>query len=291
MGPTDPTDPPPTDGQRCEYQSTAFAGALLELDADPTSAERLAFVVRDVPDPAVIDAATLRFASYDADHPGEEGRIFVNGMGPFDLPANPAWDNADGTGAIDVRAALVAGDNLVEFAPGPLSRSFFRIGRVAIEADARVAECTPAPPPPDPRAVEREIAYRDAIYTNRSTWVIRCADYAFTAAGDEHLETDCDGGYRPGGSRRGTATFRFAGVARAEYEVWIRSRHTENRNPAGALFIVDGVGRRISQRSDRNHTNDLWGTAVLEGDVDVVLDSSQESQSDSVISVRLVPIG
>ena len=121
-------------------------------------------------------------------------------------------------------------------------------------------------------------------------WVIRCADYAFTAYSDEHTATDCDGGYRPGGNRRGTATFHFAAVVGAEYEVWIRSRHTENRNPSGALFIVDGVERRISQRSDRNYTDDLWGTAVLEGDVDVVLDSSRESQSDSVISVRLVPV-
>ena len=279
------TNPPlaPID---CTFMANDFGAGLRELDTGPGGAP-LRFTVRGIPDPALIDRATLHFRSYDADHPGEEGVITVNGMGPFDLPANLAWDNLEGAGELDVRAAIVAGDNAIAFGPGPLPRSFFSIGDVRIDARVRIAECSP---PPDPTAVERMIHYRDAIYTNRPTWVIRCDDYAFTASGDEHTATDCDGGYVPGGSRRGTATFRFTDVIESNYEVIIRSRHTENRNPAGALFIVDGVERRISQRSSRDHTDDVWGDAHLGGDVDVVLDSSHEGESDSVISVRLVPL-
>ncbi len=288
------TSPEPGGPLACEYRSNGYDGALLTLDAGPTSTERLVFVIEDVPNHAQLDTATLRFESYDADHPGEEGEIYVNGVGPFELPANAAWDNSPGTGALDVLGALVTGDNLIEFGSGDLSRSYFRIGRVSIEAQARVTECTAAPepaptPPPGTGAVERTIGYRDAVYTNRATWVVRCADYAFTAYSDEHLSSDCAGEYRAGGNRRGTASFQFRGVIPAEYEVWVRSRHTENRNRHGALFIVDGVERRISQRSDRDRTDDLWGTAILGGDVDVVLDSTRESESDSVISVTLRP--
>jgi len=290
-GPTPPTDAggPVVPVMACGYAADDFGGSMRQLDSGPDG-ERLRFVVQGLPAVALVTRATLRFRTFDADHPGEEGTIYVNGAGPFDLPADLAADNAERAAELDVLSYLVEGDNLIEFGPGPLTRSYFRIGDVIIDIEARVSECMPPPPPPDPSAVERSVYYRDAVYTNRATWVIRCADYAFTGAGDEHTATDCDGGYVPGGNRRGTATFHFPAVVRADYEVIIRSRHTENRNPSGALFIVDGVERRISQRSDRNHTDDLWGTARLEGDIEVVLDSSRESQSDSVISVRLVPV-
>jgi len=281
--------PAPAATMECGYRADDFGGPMRQLDSGPGGAP-LRFVVRGLPDPSLVDSAVLRFTSHDADHPGEEGAIFVNGDGPFDLPADARWDNLDAAGELDVTGLLVDGDNLIEFAPGPLSRSFFGIGDVRVDATARVDECSPPPPPPDPSAVERSMHYRDAVYSNRRTWVVRCDDYAFTAYGDEHVESDCDGAYRPGGDRRGTATFTFTDVVRADYEVVIRSRHTENRNPAGALFIVDGVERRISQRSDRDRTDDVWGVARLEGTVDVVLDSSREAQSDSVISVRLVPV-
>jgi len=281
--------PGPDPAISCGFLADDYGSPMRRLDTGPGGAP-LRFFVRGLPDPALVDSAVLRFTSHDADHPGEEGAIFVNGEGPFDLPADASWDNADGAGELDVTAHLVGGDNLIEFAPGPLPRSFFGIGDVRVDATARVDECAPPPPPPEPGAVERSMHYRDAVYSNRRTWVVRCDDYAFTASGDEHVETDCDGAYRPGGDRRGTATFTFTDVVRADYEVIIRSRHTENRNPAGALFVVDGVERRISQRSDRDRTDDVWGVARLEGAVDVVLDSSREGQSDSVISVRLMPV-
>ncbi len=141
------TSPAPEPGGplACEYRSNGYDGAQLLLDVTPGSSERLVFVIEDVPHHAQLDTATLRFESYDADHPREEGQIYVNGVGPFELPANAAWDNGAGTGALDVLGALVTGDNLIEFGPGDLSRSYFRIGRVSIEAQARVTECAAAP--------------------------------------------------------------------------------------------------------------------------------------------------
>jgi hypothetical protein len=144
------------------------------------------------------------------------------------------------------------------------------------------------PPPPPPDAVVRTVDYHDATYTQRHNWVLRCNDYAYTGRGRDHLEEDCDGLFDPDGSRRGTATFRFPNVVEAEYDVIIRSRHTTNRNPRGALFIVNGDERRVFQDDDANYVEDLWGRKRLGGDVTVVLDS-REGESESVIWVRLRP--
>lgn len=272
----------------CTFPSTTFGAGLVELDVPTGSPDRLVFQIPGVPDPGVVQSATLRFDSRDADHPGEEGLVWVNGQGPFDLPADPAWDNAAGTGEIDVGTALVAGVNSVEFGAGSLvPRSVFEIGNVVIDATAALPAC-PDPPPPLP--AERTVDYHDATYTMRHNWVLRCDDYAYTARGDEHLEEDCEGLYAPDGTRMGTATFAFPDLAPSLYEVQIRSRHTVNRNPNGALFVVDGVGMRIFQNDDAGYVTDIWGQARLQGDVDVVLDSAQEQESDSVIWVRLVPV-
>ena len=263
----------------------------------PNSAERLVFSVRGLPAPALIEQAVLTFDSYDADHPGQEGSIQVNASGPFDIPAREAWDNMAGTGSVDISGSTVEGDNRVAFGPGPLERSFYRISNVRIAARARVAACPegpPPPPPPPPEARVREIRYPNAEYTNRRTWVVGCENnraraYAFTATGDEHVPTDCEGIYRAGGNRRGDAIFRFDNVVEATYDIVIGSRHTENRPQGGALFLVNGESRRIGQRSDRDFTEDTWGQRRLSGQVDVILRS--EGNSDSVTHVRLVPRG
>lgn len=277
----------------CTYASDSFGTGMLELDSGPTGSP-LVFFVAAVPDPSLVESAELRFVSYDADHPGQEGVIDVNGN-TFDLPAMEGWDNASGTGSIDVLSAIVAGDNRISFGPGPLDRSFFRIGDVELVLRARVDACVVVLPPP-PDAVERRMHYTEATYSNRSTWVVPCRDanplrnYAFTAAGDEHIETDCTGEFRPGGSRRGTAVFRFEDVVPARYRVVIRSRHTENRNPAGALFTVNGEERRILQTTSSDYEDDVWGERMLGGVVEVILDSTREANSDSVTEVSLLPI-
>jgi hypothetical protein len=273
----------------CTLVADGYGGAMLELDVGPSSTERLVFTIHGVPAPMLLDAATLRFASWDADHPGEEGTIVVNGNAPHDLPAMVGWDNQAGDGSLAVLGELAVGDNVIEFGPGPLERSFFRIGDVALDITGALPPC---PDGPDPMAIERTIDYHDAVYTQRNNWVLRCDDYAYTAHGADHAGEDCDGLFAPDGTSKGTATFAFDDVVPGMYEVRIRSRHTVNRNPAGALFIVDGVEKRIPQNDDADYVTDVWGTAALGGDVLVVLDSTREDdESDSVIWVRLVPSG
>ncbi len=292
-----PPPPPPPGALDCVFDSDTVGEPALELDVGPNSGERLTFVVRGLPAPAFVEQATLTFDVYDADHPGEEGRIRVNGSGPFDIPARVEWDNVATAVTVDISGATVEGGNRVEFGPGPRERSFFHISDVRIAARARVEVCPegpPPPPPPPPEARVREIRYPAAEYTNRRTWVLGCENngaraYAYTARAEEHEPTDCEGLYRAGGDRRGDGIFRFPAVVDATYDIVVGSRHTENRNPRGALFLVNGEARRISQRSDRDFTEDIWGQRRLSGDVEVILRA--EGESDSVTFVRLVPRG
>lgn len=273
----------------CSYEASDFDAPLSWLDTPVGAGDVLEFTVGGLPDPAAVSVATLHFDTFDADHPGQEGTVFVNGQGPLELPANEAWDEGEGTGSLDVSELVVAGDNVIEFGGGSVpTGNYYAVGRVRIELTATVVECPPAPPP---MPLERTVTFTEAEYTERHNWVLRCDafEYAYTAYGDEHIPTDKDGLYAPDGSRSGTAIFSFPNLAEATYEIQIRSRHTVNRNPMGALFVVDGEGKRILQDDDADFVTDIWGTKDLGGDVDVVLDSTMEAQSDSVIWVRLVP--
>ncbi len=298
-GPPAPLDagPAPLAPRSCRVESTTYDGPMQELDTGPTASTRLRFTLRAVPGPVV--SASLRFDCHDCDHPGEEGYVYVGGR-RFAMPANAAWDNVTTHDLrVDVTGAVTGGDTVVEFGPGPLARSFFRVGRVALVVEARVATCPGGTPAPvdagvvtGPR-VTRTMTYTQAEYTLRRNWVFRCdANYAFTAHGSEHIPTDCPRLYNPDGTRRGTATWRFPAVATGTYDVLITSRHSVNRNPAGALFLVNGTPRRVPQNDDRGGLNlftDTWGRIALSGDVVVVLDSSTR-ESDSVTSVTLRPV-
>lgn len=295
LGPPTPAIPE----QRCRVESTTFAAAMQELDVGPTSSARLRFTLPGIP--AGVTAAALLYDSFDSDHPNEEGVVTVGGR-RFQMPANTAWDNVTVPGhRVDVTGAVAAGDNAVAFGPGPLPRSFFRVGRVALEFTARVERCpgaaTPMPMPADAGTptgpvVERTIGYRAATYTQRGNWVFRCdANYAYTARGD-HASEDCTGGYSPDGTLRGTATFTFTNVTAATYDVLIGSRHSENRNDMRALFTVNGEANRIDQRTGEGSltiVTDLWGRRALSGTVRVVLDATRNSGSDSVSFVTLRP--
>jgi len=137
--------------------------------------------------------------------------------------------------------------------------------------------------------VFRELGYRSASYGQRHNWVLDCRDYAYSAAGAEHRE--CDSAYAPDGSRQGTASFVFENVPRGWYTAYVGGRHTENRNPSGARFLVDGHAATINQRSSSGSAVwDLHGQYCLEGRVEVVLDSTVNSGSDSVMGVRLDPV-
>lgn len=136
--------------------------------------------------------------------------------------------------------------------------------------------------------VERSMGYRDATYDQRRNWVLDCRDYAYTGRGDEHEA--CDARYNPDGSTHGRAIFAFEGVIDDLYDVFVEGRHTENRNPAGMLTIVDGVERRIPQNDDRDMVWDLHGRHRLSGRVEVIIDSTRENGSDAVRAVRLTPV-
>ena len=157
-------------------------------------------------------------------------------------------------------------------------------------------EATTPPPPtcggdPGSRTM-RSMHYRDASFSPRSSWVLTCRDYAYTARFDEHEA--CDASYRAG-SGVGTATFHFSGVPTGSYDVFVSGMHTNNRNPSGMLVRVSSgptvESARISQRDGSNAIqNDLVGRYCVSGTIDVVIDSST-AQSDSVRTVSLVPAG
>jgi hypothetical protein len=162
-------------------------------------------------------------------------------------------------------------------------------------------ECGPSTTPPpgnpscptDPQrpATQRQQHYSQATFAPRSSWVLQCRDYAYTAQYAEHAA--CDSQYSPG-SGKGKATFLF-NVNPGTYDVYVEGRHTANRNPAGARVEVIGNGDThvayISQRSEPHVlTMDLHGRYCLDGPVQVVIDSSVSSASDSVSQVRLVPV-
>jgi len=145
------------------------------------------------------------------------------------------------------------------------------------------------PVDPNDRPTILEMNYREARFTQRHNWVLDCYDYAYTARAQEHQA--CDGQFHPDGSRRGTAIFVFVDVPQGRYEVLIGARHTENRNGAGAVFLVNERSRTIDQRV---HAPDrVWdhhGVYCLSGQVQVVLDSSVNGGSDSVSAIRLEPM-
>jgi|JI6StandDraft_1071083.scaffolds.fasta_scaffold00913_6 hypothetical protein len=261
----------------------------LELKVPKGSGTQLKFTAKGLPDPSTVEAATLRFTSYDADHPGEEGVIVVNGGAALDLPAALAWENKDHATEVVLPGPTVAGDNLIAFGAGSfVDGSFYRISQVALELEVHLEECPPAPMGP-PKSVQ--IGYEDAVYTRPHNWVLRCdydEGYAFTAKGDQAM-LDCSELYAPDGTRKGTATFTFLDLPPANYQVSIKSRHSANRNPIGALFVVAGEGKRVDQL-EGDMVVDIWGTKQLAGTITVVLDSDKEGASDSVTWVRLDPV-
>lgn len=274
----------------CTYPSTSFAAAPKELMVPKGSGEQLLFTVPGLPEPTEVVTATLRFVSYDSDHAGAEGVIRVNGGAEIDLPADPAWENAEHATAVPVTGMTLIGDNTIAFGAGSfVDGTFYRIGEVALELEAHIDGCPDVPARP-PKAVQLD--YNDAVYTKRHNWVLRCDfqdGYAFTAKGDQAL-LDCGKLYDPDGTRTGTATFTFVDLAPATYEITIRARHSANRNPKGALFVVDGEGKRIDQTVGEDIVTDTWGTKALAGTIEVVLDSDMEPESDSVTWVRLEPL-
>jgi hypothetical protein len=279
----------PAEGKTCSYESTSHGGAPKELMVPKGSPAQLEFTVPGLPDPGVVSAATLRFVSYDSDHPGEEGVIVVNGGAPIDLPAEPAWTNLDHATAVVVTGLTVAGDNKISFGAGSSDEgTFYRISEVALELEAAVAEC-PAPPVGPPVAVQLD--FNDAIYTKRHNWVLRCdfgEGYAFTAKGDQARST----------AASSTTPTARARAPRPSCSRTSRLRPTRSRSPRATAPTATRRGRcswstarpgASTRRVGDDITVDTWGTKQLAGTIEVVLDSDMEPESDSVTWVRLEP--
>jgi hypothetical protein len=133
-----------------------------------------------------------------------------------------------------------------------------------------------------------EMDFHQASYTQNHNWVHDCYPNAYTAGSTEHQA--CDGDYFPDGSRTGSAIYTFNNVPPGSYEVYVGGRHTDNRNPSGARFVVDGHVKLISQKdTSGDYIWDYHGTYCLEGTIEVILDSTVNSGSDSTFGARLVP--
>jgi len=158
-------------------------------------------------------------------------------------------------------------------------------------------ECGPsnAPPsncPTDPNNPPAQVDqhYNQASFNPRSSWVLTCQSYAYTAQFAEHEA--CDNLYQAG-SGKGTATFVVT-VNPGQYDVYIEGRHTENRNPAGMRVEVNnGTASYVTFINQKDNSGaikmDLHGTYCLDGQVEIIIDSSMSGASDSVKSVRLQP--
>ncbi|RLB66063.1 MAG: hypothetical protein DRI90_00380 [Deltaproteobacteria bacterium] len=158
-------------------------------------------------------------------------------------------------------------------------------------------ECGPSTAPPSncptdpqnpPATVEQH--YTQATFAPRSSWVLTCTNYAYTAQYAEHEA--CDSLYSAG-SGQGTATF-LLNVNPGQYDVYIEGRHTDNRNPAGMRVEVNnGTLTQVIYIMQKDNSGqikmDLHGTYCLDGQVEVIVDSSVSNASDSVSRVRIQP--
>ena len=276
----------------CTYPAPNGPLGYREVDTYSSDVARVQFRLEALPDPGLVTQAVLGYTAYDADHPGAEGWIVINGGAPLPLPADVALDNAAAAFELDITGSTVTGVNVVEFqAFDSPDGSIFRISDLRVDVvTVGPQECPGEPDPPSGDGVERVIHYKDAAarFEQRRNWVLDCRDYAYTARFDEHRE--CDARYDPDGSGRGRAVFTFTGVVPDRYTVWVEGRHTGNRNPEMMLVVVQGVERRINQRDEAGLVWDLHGEHDLAGDVTVVIDSTPNSGSDSVRSVRITPV-
>lgn len=288
----DEPDVPEPDPVTCVYTAPNGPEGYRQVDTFRGDTAQVRFDLAGLPDPATVSEVTLAYHGYDVDHPGAEGWIVVNGSDPIELPADEALDNLGRDFTVDVTGLTVAGDNRVVFrAFDTPDGSYYRISELTLTVTTRgPQECPGEPDPPTGDGVERIIYYKDpgAMFEQRRNWVLDCRDYAYSARFDEHRE--CDSRYNPDGSGHGRAIFTFNEVIADRYTVWIEGRHTENRNPNRMLAIVNGVERRINQRTDMGIVWDLHGEYELSGQVVVVIDSSTDTGSDSVRRVRITPV-
>ncbi len=150
---TEPPDagPPDQDGGVdvvCDdLPSDELTAPLAFVDVDYGDPATVSFHVQDVPDPTQLDDGTLSLTLHDADHPGEEGTVYVNGNGPLDLPAEASWGDMDASAELSIPATyLVEGTNTFTFGAGSLSKTYYGVGEVVLTVAGPICDPTVDPP-------------------------------------------------------------------------------------------------------------------------------------------------
>ena len=153
-GGTPDAGPPDQDGGAgvvCdELPSDELNNPLAFVDVDYGDPATISFHVQDVPDPTQLDQATLSLLLHDADHPGEEGTVYVNGDGPLDLPAQAAWNDVDALAELTIPVAyLVEGTNTFAFGAGTLGSTYYGVGQLTLTVEGPICDPTEDPPVQD----------------------------------------------------------------------------------------------------------------------------------------------
>jgi len=139
-------------------RSREYDDAEQLLSVSAGSSERLSFHVDDVPAPSGLSFALLAMRLYDADYPGQEGEVYVNGQGPLSLPADPAWDDEHSNPTLAVPVAyLQAETNLFEFGAGTRDITHYAVSRLALTVYGSACASQPdayVPPLPDAHVLQ-----------------------------------------------------------------------------------------------------------------------------------------
>ncbi len=177
-GPVEP--PPPPEGPSCPpLRSVQFGADRAVLDVSEGSDQRLRYEVDGVPAPAQLTGGVLRMLLFDADHPGEEGRVFVNGGGPLDLPAAAEFESMEVPASLVVPVELLRGGrSVIEFGAGPRDRTHYGVRDVELAVSGPACDAPPpdasvtvdlgpppdaAPPVPDAATPEVRPSTADAV--------------------------------------------------------------------------------------------------------------------------------
>ncbi len=116
-------------GHKCkDLLSKTHGAALVQLKAG--SSAKASFSISGLPAPSGLSKAALVLTLDDADHPGKEGWIRINGKGPLQLPASAAWNNVKVTASAALPLGyLSSGTNTVTITS---NSSPFGVGNVRL---------------------------------------------------------------------------------------------------------------------------------------------------------------
>ena len=143
----------PGDAEGCPpFRSREFGDEARFVDGGPNSGQRVSFSVDDLPAVDEVTWAAVAMHLEDADHPRQEGRVFINGHDPLSLPAEHHWNDEGSDVVMGIPVDyLRPGSNVLEFGVGVRDRTYFGVSDVAVHVYGPACEPdTPYEEPPDP---------------------------------------------------------------------------------------------------------------------------------------------